>query len=618
MSDAAQQLAQGFAYCVGLWARRLDCDAATLDALRTAAAHLSLATSDGHVCVSLAELPMQAPSDVASLRRRLLSSGLVGTPDAPGALPMILDGDERLYLHRYFDDERRLALRLRRAATQAGAPLGAATRERLDQLFAANAVRLAGGIDWQKIAAVLALRNRLTIISGGPGTGKTTTVVNLLACLLTQHPELRIALAAPTGKARARLLEAIQQHADRLPAGLRALLPRAAFTIHRLLGARPDNVFEHHAGNPLAIDALVVDEASMLDLALATRLFEAVPDHAHIILLGDKDQLAAVESGAVFAELCVDPHLSEAARREIGAICGVDPQRINPPPAQVSGFLPDAVVWFRDNFRFASGSGIGRLAADISAGRTDAVLEWLRRGAEPGVTWLEDGARTLGLPALASLSAGFEPYLAAVRGDVTDRAAIAAALGAFRVLCAVRDGARGVTALNERIGAHTRKSLRDLAQSYDCDPHSAWYPGRAVLVTRNDYVLNLMNGDVGITLPDQGHGLRVFFADGDGGFRAIAPARMPPHETAFATTVHKAQGSEFGAVMLVLPDKPGPVMTRELLYTAVTRARARVTLCAGDAVLRAAIDAPTRRYSGLLARLREVAAAAESSDSRTG
>jgi exodeoxyribonuclease V alpha subunit len=191
---------------------------------------------------------------------------------------------------------------------------------------------------------------------------------------------------------------------------------------------------------------------------------------------------------------------------------------------------------------------------------------------------------------------------------VRDRAAIAAVFGEFRVLCAMREGLRGVAALNEHMTAQARARLQDLLDDLDCDPRSPWYPGRPVLVTRNDYVLNLMNGDVGITLPDETRQLRVYFADNAGGYRAIATARMPPHDTAFATTVHKAQGSEFGEVMIVLPDRPGPVVTRELLYTAVTRARERVSVCAGEAVIRAAIDSPTRRHSGLLARLREAAA----------
>lgn len=556
MKDAPEQLAQGFAQHIARWAQRRGCDAATRQVLHAAATELALATSEGHVCVSID----------AALRSRLLLSGLVGTPDSPGALPLILDADDRLYLHRYFDDERRLALRLMRAAGDSGSPAGSAARAILDELFATNEARLAGGIDQQKRAALLALEKRLVIISGGPGTGKTSTVVHVLAGMLTQQPALRIALAAPTGKARARLLEAMRQHAGQLPEELRARLPTEASTIHRLLGARPDGSFLHHAGNLLAIDALIVDEASMLDLALATRLFEALPDHAHIILLGDKDQLASVESGAVFAELSAQ-----------------------------QGALKDSVVWFRDNFRFKADSGPGRLAADISGARAEAALEWLRRGEEPSVKWLDDEGRSLSPAAVEYLKAAFEPYFDTVRRDVSDRASILAAFGKFRVLCAVRDGARGVDRINDLLDSQARASLE-----FQVSP---WYPGRPVLVTRNDYVLNLMNGDVGIALPDESGGLSVFFSDSEGELRAIAPARMPPHDTAYATTVHKAQGSEFDEVMLILPDRPGQVVTRELLYTAVTRARARVTLCAGEAIIRAAIDSPTRRFSGLRARL---------------
>jgi exodeoxyribonuclease V alpha subunit len=564
MSDAAEQLAQGFAQHIARWAQQRGCDTATVQALRAAATEVSLATSEGHVCVLV----------VAAVRARLLSSGLVGKPEAPGAMPLILDSGDRLYLHRYFDDERRLALRLMRAAGASGAPAGSAVGAMLDELFASNEPRLGGSIDQQKRAALLALQKRLVIISGGPGTGKTSTVVNLLAGLLAQQPALRIALAAPTGKARARLLEAVRQRAARLPEEIRARLPDEASTIHRLLGARPDGSFAHHQGNQLAIDALVVDEASMLDLALATRLLEAVPEHAHIILLGDKDQLASVESGAVFAEI--------SARQ---------------------GALEESVVWFRDNFRFAADSGPGRLASDISGARGEAALEWLRRGEEASVKWLDDAGRVPAAGAIECLLAGFAPYFDRVKRDLFDRASIIGAFGAFRVLCTLRDGARGVDRINELLDTHAQASLQCLTEQYDDDLRSGWYPGRPVLVTRNDYVLNLMNGDVGITLPDESGKLKVFFADDAGGFRAIAPARMPPHESAYATTVHKAQGSEFDEVMLILPDKPSQVVTRELLYTAVTRARQRVTLCAGEAVIRAAIDSPTRRDSGLRARL---------------
>jgi exodeoxyribonuclease V alpha subunit len=549
MNDAAQQLAQGFAMHVGRWAERQGCDAATIQALRAAATEVGLATGEGHVCVRI---------DPAA-RPRLISSGLVGTPDAPGALPLILDAGDRLYLHRYFDVEKRLALRLMRAAAAGDVPGSADVVMPEDQ---------------QRRAVLLAQQKRLVIISGGPGTGKTSTVVNLLAGLLSQQPAMRIALAAPTGKARARLLEAIRQRAATLPQEIRARLPQEASTIHRLLGARADGSFAHHADNQLAIDALIVDEASMLDLALATRLLEAVPDHAHIILLGDKDQLASVEAGAVFAEI-----------------------------SSRQGALEGSVVWFRDNFRFAVDSGPGRLASDISGARADAALDWLRRGAETSVKWLDDAGRGPASASMEYLLAGFGVYFDAVRRDAYDRASIFAAFGAFRVLCAMRAGARGVDRINELLDTRARASLRPVMEQYQGDSRSPWYPGRAVLVRRNDYALELMNGDVGIALPDEGGNLKIFFAGDAGAYRAIAPARMPPHDSAYATTVHQAQGSEFDEVMLILPDSPSQLVTRELLYTAVTRARRRVTLCAGEAVIRAAIDSPTRRFSGLPARL---------------
>ena len=347
IDNDAHALADGFALQVERWARALGDDAATAASARQAAHALSLATGDGHVCLPLADLP-----DGDDLRRVLLSSQVVGTPAAPGACPLILDADDRLYLHRHFDHERRLAQRLMRAADAPAQAVDAATQQRLNALFGNEA-----GPDWQKLAAALALRQRLVVISGGPGTGKTTTVVNLLACLIEQNPEVRIALAAPTGKAAARMSEALRQRAQHLPPALRERLPAQAATVHRLLGAFPGG-FTHHAGRPLAIDALVVDEASMLDLALATQLLEAVPDSARLILLGDKDQLAAVESGAVFAELSADPTLSAACIDDLARLCELPAAAIVPGAPLEASPLRDSVVWLSRNFRFAADSGI--------------------------------------------------------------------------------------------------------------------------------------------------------------------------------------------------------------------------------------------------------------------
>lgn len=607
----ADGLADAFAAHVAAWAGRLGADAATQRIVGQAAAAVSLATSDGHVCLSLDEWARTAApgADAARVRAALLASGVVGTPRQPGAMPLILDDEGRLYLHRYFDHERRLAARLVRAA--GGPPIGidAATRQRLNDLFRPNEAVLGGAVDWQKIAAALALRGRLTVISGGPGTGKTTTVVNLLACLVAQNPDCRIALAAPTGKAAARMTEAIRQRAAHLPEALRARLPGESSTVHRLLGVTPaPGGFVHHAGNRLPIDALVVDEASMLDLALATRLLDAVPESARIILLGDKDQLAAVESGAVFAELGADPSLSEVCRGALAALCDLDAAQLRSPPPAHRSSLTDSVVWFTRNFRFAPDSGVGRLAADINNARAAHALAWLHAGADDSIRWLDEDGAAPGEATWERLVEGYAGYLQAVLRDPADRAGIGAAFGAFRALCAVRDGPRGLVAINERMTRHARDALAPLHAARPLDARSPWFAGRPVMVLRNDHVLRLFNGDIGITLPDEHGDLTVCFPDSEGGFRNVAPVRLPQHQTAFAMTVHKAQGSEFDEVLVLLPQRHGPVLTRELVYTAVTRARERVTLSCSAQVLTAAIESPTRRHSGLLARLREAVA----------
>ena len=616
-----QTLADGFARHAARWAAAAGADAATVAAVGRAAEALSLAVSEGHVCLLLAALAAGSRDDdgpvrldVPAWRATLLASGIVGTPAAPGALPLILDAGDRLYLHRYFDYERRLARRLvqaRDAGARSSASGAIATpelRARLSELFAANAARLDGAADWQQLAVALALRGRLTVISGGPGTGKTTTVVNLLACLVALDPDCRIALAAPTGKAAARMTDAIRQRAQDLPATLREKLPATSSTVHRLLGTTPRG-FTHDAAHPLAIDALVVDEASMLDLALATHLLEAVPPTARIILLGDKDQLAAVESGAVFAELSVDPGLTADCVRELAAMTGTPASAIVPPPAVAPSALQDCAVWFTRTWRFAADSGIGRLANDVNTGQSRAAVDWLRAATDPDVTWLANAPPAGTEAALHAMDAGYAAYRDAVAADPTQVAAITEAFGTFRVLCALRDGPRGVVALNAAMTRRFRAALHapGLAGSAEGPGASPWFAGRPVLVLSNDVVLRLFNGDVGIALPDAQGELLVHFPDATapGGFRAIAPVRLPRHETAFAMTVHKSQGSEFDGVLVMLPEQRSRVLTRELLYTAVTRAKRRVTLVADAAVLEQAIATPTVRHSGLLARLNE-------------
>ena len=596
LPDPAELLASGFAsHCVQ-WASPTDPDSNTM--LSQIARHLSLASSGGHVCIALADIAAANPPwTVARLRACLENSGIAGTPDQPGAQPLILDAGDRLYLHRYFDYEARLARRLMqpRAALPA---LDTALQARLALLFPANA---SGRADWQKLGAALCLLSPLTILSGGPGTGKTTTVVNLLACLLEQQPDCRVALAAPTGKAAARMLEALRLRAGHLPPELQARLPTESFTIHRLLGVTPAaGEFRHHAGNLLPIDVLIVDEASMLDLALATKLFEAVPLSARIILLGDKDQLAAVESGAVFAELSADPSLDADYRAALAALTGIPTELIRPVTPLVPTALSNSVIWFTDNFRFGKDSGIGKLSAAINAGDADAVLAQMSAADDQAVRWIDTSTVAPGAAAMQAIFDGYADYVDAVRNCTGSPDALFDAFNRYRVLGAIRDTPRGIDALNALISAHVRTQIdhpRDLGSG------AQWYPGRPVMVLRNDYVMRLFNGDIGIAFPDQHGTMMVYFPDGAQGLRAVAPVRLPEHDTAFAMTVHKSQGSEFDDVMLMLPAEMNRVLGREMVYTGVTRARNGVVIVGAAGVVREAVKARIVRGSGLVARL---------------
>ena len=607
-------LADGFADRIHRWSRDTGAPESAARVAQRAAFVVSMATLDGNVCTDLSDIAeaLNDGSDTGTVRQRLLESGVAGQPESRGTMPLILDQDGRLYLHRYFDYECRLASSLnRRHAALAAPEIPVSLGARLASLFAANRASLGGAADWQQIAVAMALLGKVTIISGGPGTGKTTTVVSLLACLLEQYPDCRIAMAAPTGKAAARMTEAVRLRASRLPTEIQARLPTESSTIHRLLGVMPSGGgFRHHAGIRLAIDALVVDEASMLDLALATRLIEAVPDEARIILLGDKDQLAAVESGAVFAELSADPSLSAARIEQIASLCALPGAAIEAPKPVAQSGLRDQVVWLTRNFRFASDSGIGQLASDINSGDSAGAIARLDSDTSGTLRWFDDGGPVPCDESAQAILAGYAGYLDALRANGGNVGAATEVFARFRALCAVRDGPRGVEAINRMVSKHFRSALK---HPLDPGEHSEWYPGRPVMVLRNDYVLKLFNGDIGIVMPDDSGALTVFFPEGDAGFRAVAPVRLPAHETAFAMTVHKSQGSEFDQVIVLLPEGHNPVLTRELVYTAVTRARLNVTIVSGAAVLEKAIQTSTRRRSGLPSRFAELHAGGEAS-----
>ena len=497
------------------------------------------------------------------------ASGAASRPSAP----LVLDGAGRLYLRRYWDDQQSLAGALRRRMEGEIAVDEAVLADGLERLFPGDAQDLAP--DLQRQAAEAAVRARFFVISGGPGTGKTHTVVGLLALLIEQslakgEPPPRMRMVTPTGKAAAHLQAAVQRSRDSLacPEAVRAAVPTTASTIHRCLGSRGASgmAFRHGPDNPLDVDVLLVDEASMVDLSLMTRLVEALPPSARLVLLGDRDQLASVEAGAVLGDIGRGP--------------GGEPV-----------VAPRSVVHLTRNYRFAPGSGIEELTRRINAGDVDGSLALLDDETRPEVRLVEPGEGKAWGGALGDLiTAGYESFLAQ-----DSPAGKLQALDDFRILCAHRHGTDGAVALNA-------EAERLLGFEETGESSASAKPGRPLGITRNDYELELYNGDVGVVSLDPeapGRGYRVFFQAPDGTARWLSPLSIGRAETVFATTVHKSQGSEFASVALVLPEEASPILSRELLYTGVSRARESVTIFAPRRVLAEAIVRRIERSSGL-------------------
>jgi exodeoxyribonuclease V alpha subunit len=532
--------------------------------------------------------------------------------------PLVLDGDgadARLYLRRYWRDETTVADAVRKLAGERKPVDVSTVRGWLDLLFGSQRAAEKPDTarpDWQKLACAIALRGQVAIITGGPGTGKTYTVARLLALLFATAPDAarqRIALAAPTGKAAARLKQSIdkalgelaERVGDALP--LRELTARmgAARTLHSLLGARPDSrAFAHHRGNPLDVDVLIVDEASMVHLEMMASLLDALPPTATLILLGDKDQLASVEAGAVLGDLCHDAQAGNYEAETVEYVRAASGEEIPADFVHPGGALAQQTVMLRHSRRFSG--PIGQLALAVNAGDVEAAGAVLRAPGAPevegagAVRWIEHAQQQ---HAIALALEGYRPYLkllsAMPEGAHEDWVrAVLQRFEAFRILCAVREGEWGVSGLNTAIEQR-------LDQAGLIRRSGDWYVGRPVMVTRNDYSTNVFNGDIGLTLPDPARpgSLRVWFLEGDK-VRSVLATRLRHVETAYAMTVHKSQGSEFAHTVLALPKEGGAVLARELVYTGITRASREFTLLTPvPAVLGEAIQKRTHRASGL-------------------
>lgn len=568
-------------------------DAAHTEWLHWAQAH-STQTADWLAALRRSPLLRQVPAAHRPV-------DLFAQADADTGQPLVLAGSDSaplLYLRRYWQHEQAVMRGVAQRAAHAHPVAPEMVRGWLDTLFGPAE---AATPDWQRIACALALRAGLTVVTGGPGTGKTYTAARLLALLWATQPQperLRVALAAPTGKAAARLRQSIDQAladlgprlAERINLSALSQGLGAASTVHALLGAqRHSRAFAHHAQQPLDVDVLIVDETSMIHLELMAALLDALPPHARLVLLGDKDQLASVEAGSVLGDLCAHadtPRYSAATCTYLQESTGTDL------PTRTDGSaLDQQTVMLRQSRRFGTTIGAVALAVNAGRSRSDAsgapgAYELLQRDPDGAVALLAAPVAPTALARLAThgrsgADASYADYLQAIRqrpaGAMDEAAHSAWAVGVlraferFRILCAVHDGPWGDVAINADV-------QRALAAQGWLTPDGDWFEGRPVMVTRNNKALGVFNGDVGVTLRNaSGDKLRVYLLDGEQ-LRSVPVSRLAHVDTAFAMTIHKSQGSEFAHTVVVLPDAAGDILTRELVYTGVTRARTQLTV----------------------------------------
>ncbi len=577
--------------------------------LLVAGALCSLFLGNGHTCIDLAAIQEKPPEGITVLQlkdelaldhvysvedwcRTLLSSSLVMGSDGffsdMAKCPMVLAGT-RLYLYRYFQYEQKvLAYLLRQFNISPFEP----DKALIEQLFPEKTDE----VDWQKVAVANVASLPFSVISGGPGTGKTTMVTKLLALLVAQSAKqgksLRIELAAPTGKAAARLKESIFNTKTKLFLNdeIKQAIPEKASTLHCLLGSDfGRSRFRHHKDNPLHLDVLLVDEASMVDLPMMAKLIDAMPPHARLILLGDKDQLASVEAGSVLGDVSLEIEKAYFQPDWAARLTQLTGENVNYFANPTAPPISRTLTLLRKNYRFDANSGIEYLAKAINSGDIKRVLACLQANYRD-VHWYVPDERQTKLN-IAVLAKGYDVYWEAV-GQKVDTASLYKVFFSYQILTAMRQGEFGVEQVNKQIEQYFYQRGRMV------NPH-VWYPGKAVMLTRNDADLGLFNGDIGLCMPDITLRLRVWFMQPDGSFTGLLPSRLSEFEVVFAMTVHKSQGSEFEHVSLLLPMTPSPVLTRELIYTGITRARKEFTLWGSEKLVMAVAQTSIERHSGL-------------------
>ncbi|NUF27511.1 exodeoxyribonuclease V subunit alpha [Gilliamella sp. ESL0254] len=502
--------------------------------------------------------------------------------------------DDKIYFQRMWLDEKNVAQYFNHTTFDDQPYYYSDLNAILNQLF----THYQSQIDWQKVAVAAALTRKVAIISGGPGTGKTTTVAKILAGILLTNPNARIVTAAPTGKAASRLTESLSRTIEQL-AFTSLNLKAEAITLHRLLGAKADNSsFTHNKNNPLHIDVLVIDEASMVDLNMMARVIEALPTSARLILLGDKDQLSSVEAGAVFGDLCtfITHGYSQPRAKELSQLTGYIV-----PVCEQTATITDSICLLQKSYRFNESSGIGLLANAVKEGRSSTVKQLLTDESLNDIQYHPLSSQQAYYSVLQDSIHHYKHYLHVIKQQGTSNiAAVLAKFAEYRLLCAVREGHFGIEGLNKQIELLLAKN-----QLIHVRNKETWYVGRPIMILRNSTSLGLYNGDIGITLMAEHDSskLRVYFPFADGSIKGFSPFRLPEHETAYAMTIHKSQGSEFDHVNIILPTDYSPLLNRSLLYTAITRAKKTVSIYATEPILLQAIKSQTQRHSGLVSLL---------------
>jgi len=555
---------------------------------------LSKKLSEGHICLNLKDV-ISEDEEVSSryptlkeLEKQLADERIVSMSSADNQ-PFVLH-NSYLYIQRYYYYETLIFERIKGFILKEQEEVGrrielinknqefirnfAATEELTDEFSEEEK------IDWQLVGAVLGFLNNFTIITGGPGTGKTRTVSKILELLKYIDPNLKIALAAPTGKAAMRLAESLKGEKPT--------------TIHRLLKTiYGSHRFKYDRDNPLDFDLIIVDEASMIDVALFAKLLDAIGPNTRLILLGDKDQLASVEAGSLFRDLC-------QTQEQMNIISADKASLINSLMTSGSGvlsekfiseqplhFLSDHIVELKRSRRFDSKKGIGRLSKAIILNQTDDLADLFKPAADSQVSLVSD----FNIDDIRDFINGYERYI-----QEEDIYKALQKFNELRILCAVRGGDLGVHQINNLI-ENELKARRLI------DGQTEFYNNRPIMITRNYYDLELYNGDIGIIRPDANNKLMAWFIDGENELRAVMPGLIPEAETVFAMTIHKSQGSEYESVLVVIPDmEDSQLLTRELLYTAITRARSKVVLMASEEAILSMMSRTVTRVSGITDR----------------